>query len=84
MARWPFRTAGINASSPGAPALAPPRKEFAIANPPQTAPWGHRSATQWRSRYGTFIQAQIAYLVSVIVSAIDLRSARSGLGTHPS
>jgi hypothetical protein len=26
MVQWPFRTAGINAPSPTAPALAPPRK----------------------------------------------------------
>jgi hypothetical protein len=30
MAQWPFRTVGINASSPTAPALAPPKEEFAI------------------------------------------------------
>ena len=30
MVRWSFRAAGINAASPTAPTLAPPRLEFAF------------------------------------------------------
>jgi hypothetical protein len=30
MVQWPLRTAGMNDTSPTAPSLAPPWKEFAI------------------------------------------------------
>ena len=58
MVQWPFRTAGINASSPPAPALAPTHRggSLLLANPPQTNPRGH-------APLGGYVGVKVGHLI---------------------